>query len=227
MIQSGDQIGIRYSYQNRASDYLISSADMNAYQATLAGANGNKDITFHGSAGSITLNLDYSNTSDPTRTLASILTALKGDTFTQSSNSSTSFSHTGSSNKIWIQAGSEPDSGFTIALDHMSSADLGIYHLQADTSSHAVSSISKIKDAITTLSKNRSSLGAYQNRMEHMIKTLGNTIENTQSSESLIRDTNMADETVRFSNHNILMEAGQSMLAQANQSQQGVLSLLK
>ena len=228
VIQSGDQIGIRYSYQNRASDYLISSADMNAYQATLAGANGNKDITFHGSAGSITLNLDYNNTSsDLTRTLASILTALKGDTFTQSSNSSTSFSHTGSSNKIWIQAGSEPDYGFTITLNHMSSADLGIYHLQADTSSHAVSSISKIKDAITTLSKNRSSLGAYQNRMEHMIKTLGNTIENTQSSESLIRDTNMADETVRFSNHNILMEAGQSMLAQANQSQQGILSLLK
>lgn len=227
MIQSGDQIGIRYSYQNRASDYLISSADMNAYQAAPADASGNKDITVHGSAGSITLNLVYSNTSDHTRTLASILTALKGDTFTQSSNSSTSFSHTGSSNKIWIQAGSEPDSGFTITLNHMSSADLGIYHLQADTSSHAVSSISKIKDAITTLSKNRSSLGAYQNRMEHMIKTLGNTIENTQSSESLIRDTNMADETVRFSNHNILMEAGQSMLAQANQSQQGILSLLK
>ena len=60
-----------------------------------------------------------------------------------------------------------------------------------------------------------------------MIKTLGNTIENTQSSESLIRDTNMADETVRFSNHNILMQAGQSMIAQANQSQQGVLALLK
>ena len=228
MIQSGGQIGIRYSYQNHTSDYLISSADMSTYQSTLAGASGNKDITFHGSAGSITLNFDYSNTSsDPTRTLASILTDMNGDTFSQSSNSGTSFSHTGASNKIWIQAGSEPDSGFTIALDHMSSADLGIYHLQADNASHAISSISKIKDAINSLSENRSSLGAYQNRMEHAIKTLGNTIENTQASESLIRDTNMADETVRFSNHNILMQAGQSMIAQANQSQQGVLALLK
>ena len=70
-------------------------------------------------------------------------------------------------------------------------------------------------------------MGAYQNRLEHTIKNLDNVVENTQAAESLIRDTDMASEMVKYSNNNILAQAGQSMLAQANQTNQGVLSLLQ
>ena len=83
-----------------------------------------------------------------------------------------------------------------------------------------------IQDAIETVSKQRSSLGAIQNRLEHTIANLDTTSENTSAAESRIRDTDMAKEMVTYSKNNILAQAGQSMLAQANQSNQGVLSLL-
>jgi len=82
------------------------------------------------------------------------------------------------------------------------------------------------KSALSTVSKQRSDLGAVQNRLEHTINNLDNVVENTTSAESEIRDTDMATEMVKFANNNILAQAGQAMLAQANQSNQGVLSLL-
>ena len=82
------------------------------------------------------------------------------------------------------------------------------------------------KSAIKTVSQQRSDLGAVQNRLEHTIKNLDNVVENTTAAESQIRDTDMASEMVKYSNNNILMQAGQSMLAQANQTNQGVLSLI-
>ena len=82
------------------------------------------------------------------------------------------------------------------------------------------------KGAINAVSKQRSDLGAIQNRLEHTINNLDNVAENTTSAESAIRDTDMATEMVRYANNNILIQAGQSMLSQANQSNQGVLSLL-
>jgi flagellin len=88
-------------------------------------------------------------------------------------------------------------------------------------------SIENIKQALISISKQRSDLGAIQNRLEHTIKNLDNVVENTQAAESQIRDTDMAEEMVRYSNNNILAQAGQSMLAQANQTNQGVLSLLQ
>jgi flagellin len=90
----------------------------------------------------------------------------------------------------------------------------------------AQSAISTIKAALQNVSSMRSALGAIQNRLEHTIKNLDNVVENTTAAESTIRDTDMASEMVRFSNNNILAQAGQSMLAQANQSNQGVLSLI-
>ena len=83
-----------------------------------------------------------------------------------------------------------------------------------------------VKTALQTVSKQRSDLGAVQNRLEHTINNLDNVVENTTSAESAIRDTDMATEMVKYSNNNILTQAGQAMLAQANQSNQGVLSLL-
>ena len=87
--------------------------------------------------------------------------------------------------------------------------------------------MSKVQAAINKLSSHRSKLGAIQNRLEHTIANLDNTSENTQAAESRIRDTDMAKEMVTYSKNNILAQAGQSMLAQANQSTQGVLSLLQ
>ena len=93
--------------------------------------------------------------------------------------------------------------------------------------SQAKAALSAVKNALIKISKQRSDLGAIQNRLEHTIKNLDNVTENTQAAESQIRDTDMAEEMVRYSNNNILAQAGQSMLAQANQTNQGVLSLLQ
>ena len=86
--------------------------------------------------------------------------------------------------------------------------------------------MSAIQKAIESVSTQRSALGALQNRLEHTIANLDTTSENTSSAESRIRDVDMAEEMVEYSKNNILAQAGQSMLAQANQSTQGVLSLL-
>lgn len=88
-------------------------------------------------------------------------------------------------------------------------------------------SLKIVSNAINLISEMRSELGAYQNRLEHTINNLDNVTENTTAAESQIRDTDMAEQMVKYSNHNILMQAGQSMLAQANQSSQGILSLLQ
>lgn len=87
--------------------------------------------------------------------------------------------------------------------------------------------ITKVKDAIKEINRRRSKLGAIQNRLEHTVNNLDNVVENTQAAESQIRDTDMAAEMVKFSNNNILAQAGQAMLANSNQANQGVLSLLQ
>ncbi len=118
-------------------------------------------------------------------------------------------------------------------IQSMSAASLGINKLKStavgmvDTSGdNATDAIDVIANALQKVSTQRSALGAVQNRLEHTIKNLDNVVENTTSAESAIRDTDMATEMVKYSNANILSQAGQSMLAQANQSNQGVLSLL-
>ena len=83
-----------------------------------------------------------------------------------------------------------------------------------------------VAQALQRVSTQRSMIGAVQNRLEHTIKNLDNIVENTTSAESAIRDTDMAEEMVAYSNNNVLLQAGQSMLAQANQANQGILSLL-
>lgn len=99
--------------------------------------------------------------------------------------------------------------------------------LKIDTATNAQSAIATVQSSIEKLSTLRSKLGAVQNRLEHTVANLDNISENTQSAESRIRDTDMAEEMVQYSKNNILQQAGQSMLAQANQANQGVLSLLQ
>ena len=129
---------------------------------------------------------------------------------------------------LHVGADATSNNQITMNIETMSAKGLGVNGLQLDgvDDSRALGAIEKIKAAITKVSAQRSDLGAVQNRLEHTINNLDNVVENTTSAESQIRDTDMASEMVKYSNNNILSQAGQAMLAQANQSNQGVLSLL-
>ena len=129
----------------------------------------------------------------------------------------------GSKASVSLQVGAEDGNTITLNLSRMDAATIGVGTLQISNSE----SITKIDNAIQSVSKFRSDLGAVQNRLEHTINNLDNVVENTQAAESQIRDTDMATEMVKYSNNNILAQAGQAMLAQSNQANQGVLSLLQ
>ena len=128
---------------------------------------------------------------------------------------------------LHVGADADMTNKIAVNIDSMNSAGLGVKGIKADTEQDATYAIDAIADAISTVSSQRSALGAVQNRLEHTINNLDNVVENTTSAESRIRDTDMAEEMVNYSKNNILAQAGQSMLAQANQSNQGVLSLLQ
>ena len=126
-----------------------------------------------------------------------------------------------------LQVGALSGQAINISISSMKAADLGVNSVAVDSFGAAGASMTAIQGAISKVSDQRSALGALQNRLEHTISNLDNVAENTQSAESRIRDTDMAEEMVQYSKNNILAQAGQSMLAQANQSTQGVLSLLQ
>ena len=127
---------------------------------------------------------------------------------------------------LHVGADSESNNKIEVKVDAMSAAGVGVKGLKVDTEADATAAIDRIAEAVSKVSSQRSSLGAVQNRLEHTIANLDNVVENTTSAESRIRDVDMAEEMVEYSKNNILAQAGQSMLAQANQATQGVLSLL-
>ncbi len=130
-----------------------------------------------------------------------------------------------------LHVGSDADmtNKINVKLETMNSAYLGVkgINVKDDSGISATYAVDAIADAVNKVSSQRSALGAVQNRLEHTVANLDNIVENTTSAESRIRDTDMAEEMVNYSKTNILSQAGQSMLAQANQSNQGVLSLLQ
>ena len=130
---------------------------------------------------------------------------------------------------LHVGADADMTNKINVSIDSMDSASLGIkgLNIKDDSGNAATYAVDAISDAISKVSSQRSSLGAVQNRLEHTINNLDNVVENTTTAESRIRDTDMASEMVNYSKNNILAQAGQSMLAQANQSTQGVLSLLQ
>lgn len=127
-----------------------------------------------------------------------------------------------------LQVGSLSGQKISISISNMNSSKIGVGSSKISVSSYAAagSSMDAIQSAINSVSEQRSYLGALQNRLEHTISNLDNISENTSAAESRIRDVDMAEEMVEYSKNNILAQAGQSMLAQANQANQGVLSLL-
>ena len=130
---------------------------------------------------------------------------------------------------LHVGADATSNNQISVNLDAMSAKGLGVNGLKVDGAddTNAKNAIETIKESIQKVSTQRSALGAVQNRLEHTISNLDNVVENTTSAESQIRDTDMATEMVKYSNNNILAQAGQAMLAQSNQANQGVLSLLQ
>ena len=129
---------------------------------------------------------------------------------------------------LHVGADADENNKISLTIDAMDSTSLGVsgINLVDNTGAKATYAIDAIADAVSKVSAQRSALGAVQNRLEHTIANLDNVVENTTSAESQIRDTDMAAEMVNYSKNNILAQAGQAMLAQANTSTQGVLSLL-
>ena len=134
----------------------------------------------------------------------------------------------GLSLSLHVGADATKNNQITVNIEPMSAKGLGVNGLKVDgdDDSNALGAIDTIKEALQKVSDQRSTLGAVQNRLEHTINNLDNVVENTTSAESAIRDTDIADEMVKYSNNNILQQAGTSMLSQANQSNQLALSLL-
>jgi flagellin len=131
----------------------------------------------------------------------------------------------GSDTSIFVGYTNASDNSITISGVDLSSVAAGITSIASNAD--AKNLLSGIAAQIESVSEMRSKFGAVQNRLEHTVDNLDNVVENVTAAESRIRDTDMADEMVKFSKNNILTQAGQSMLAQANQSTQGVLSLLQ
>ncbi|MCR4793393.1 MAG: flagellin [Lachnospiraceae bacterium] len=127
---------------------------------------------------------------------------------------------------LWIQSGSEGGNGLYLTIPRMNADVIGVGSVDASTAEGARDGINKIKKALGVISKARSDIGAQQNALEHTVNNNNATVENTEAAESRIRDTDMAKEMVSLSINNILQQSTQTMMAQANQSAEGILSLL-
>ena len=195
-------------------------------ESLMAAAGLNMDVTLSGP------NPDEPNTffiTDSTVTYTATLTGGQGLGDTDAYLGQAKYGTTSGGRGIILQVGANEGQTMSFSIDDMSSTALGVNASKVDVSTQtgAQNSLANIDEAIGKVSKQRSLLGAVQNRLEHTIANLDNTAENLQAAESNIRDVDMASEMVTMSKYNILQQAGQSMLAQANQSTQGVLSLLQ
>jgi flagellin len=133
------------------------------------------------------------------------------------------------STTVTLQVGANKDQTISVTFSQMSSTALTVNNVanSVDTSANATGAIDTINKAIESVSKERSKLGAVQNRLEHTVANLNNASENLQAAESRVRDVDMAKEMMSYSKNNILQQAAQAMIAQANQQPQNVLQLLR
>lgn len=133
----------------------------------------------------------------------------------------------GGSCEFYVQAGPEADQQVDIVYDALSLYELGMTDTNVLTGEACARAMEEVKDALAIINKQRADFGAYQNRLEHAYRSNKNIEENTQAAESLIRDSYMAKTMVEYSNQNILVQAGQAMLVQANNNRDGLLQLLQ
>ena len=168
---------------------------------------------------------------DAKATVANLNKALEAEGIKADSADATTFVFSAIQNGkgLTLQIGDTADdfNQLTVSVGNMKAKSLGIADVDISTQAGAQTAVSKIKDAINSVSSTRGDLGAIQNRLEHTINNLSVTTENMTAAESRIRDTDMADEMMAYTKNNILVQAAQAMLAQANQVPQGVLQLLQ
>ena len=155
------------------------------------------------------------------------ITAADGATFTDQANGSFTFSVNTDDNALTFHIGANSGQNTKLTVQDMSAKSLGVDKVDLTTQTNADTAITTIDDAINTVSAQRAALGAMQNRLEHTINNLGTSSENLSAAESQIRDVDMAEEMSEYTKNNILVQAATSMLAQANQQPQNVLSLLR
>ena len=246
----GDYITYAKVSDSQVSQTSKTAVTINDAKLTVVGDTSTKSITIGGKAytirAKVTDGVNGINGNNITTSAARglIQTALAqankiGDTMGTTNTTNTTATMTVNNAKIQtkndltlslhVGADSASDNKISFNISTMDSEGLGIKGIKVTGASpaNATYAIDNIADAIKAVSKQRSGLGAVQNRLEHTINNLNNVVENTTSAESAIRDTDMASEMVKYSNNSILTQAGQAMLAQANQSNQGVLSLLQ
>lgn len=200
---------------------VISQADAAASVFTIewtneTGASGT--VTVGAAGGAVTINTDAGITFNAL-TAASIGDEVTFSTRAKSTNNIDS--------SLTFQIGSNSSQTMRVAIEDMGSAALNVDEIKIDTAQGAEASISAIQKAIEDVSAQRSKLGAFQNRLEHTINNLGTSSENLSAAESRIRDVDMAKEMMEFTKTSILSQAATSMLAQANQQPQQVLTLLQ
>ncbi len=203
--------------------YLVETAAAGTSPAKVAEANKTGTTKAFTSMDSLMAAIKRDNSAD-IKTVSSVnnggTISLKIETFADM-NSAIDFS-------LHVGADSSDDNKINLNISQMSARGLGINGLTitGDNDDNATAAIDVVADALAKVSGQRATLGAVQNRLEHTIANLDNVVENTTAAESAVRDTDMATQMVTYSNNQILAQAGQAMLAQSNQANQGVLSLL-
>jgi flagellin len=230
---NGAGIGVTASHVDGAGIVFTSNVKGSASDMTLTGATGTlagADTVTQGADATVTLTGSESYTATGNSiTITDAADAANGLSFELSDSAITaSVTLTVTANGgLNMQIGANEGQDMYVAIGDMRASALGVNGVDISTASNAKSAITTINDAITTVSTERAKLGAVQNRLEHTIKNLDTSAENLQASESRIRDVDMAKEMMEFTKNNILQQAAQAMLAQANQAPQGVLQLLR
>ena len=226
-IADGDKVSTKVAATKATADYVSADFDNGVSKSNSSIINAEQAVKL------MTSELTAANNIGTTKDAATVEAAAAGYTsdagITFTINKGTAEVADKLSFSLHVGSDADMTNKITVGIETMNSSYLGIKGLNVNDDSGIAGTyaIDAISDALQKVSEQRSSLGAVQNRLEHTIDNLDNVVENTTTAESRIRDTDMASEMVNYSKNNILAQAGQSMLSQANQQTQGVLSLLQ
>jgi flagellin len=203
---SGGKASTTYTITEQAGDIALADGNGNSQVLTKTGVNAGDTLNFSALGISIKTDSNYVTGGTAFNGLTIVTGAAAGATF---------------------QIGANAGQDLSLSIGDMTATGLSVNALDVSTQAGASASITTVNSALELVSAQRSNLGAVQNRLEHTIKNLDTSSENLQASESRIRDVDMAKEMMEFTKNNILQQAAQAMLAQANQAPQGVLQLLR
>jgi flagellin len=225
---------ITINYTKNGTNYTVAAASYSGMSALFAAVEGSTGQSFTSSAaGSITATAGAAGITSAIGGLTIVVKDSSGNIRQAATEAMSGFSVStqardeASNSSATIQIGSNASQSMIVDVDKMDAANLKVQGLKITTSGQANSAINALDYAIKEVSVERSKIGAFQNRLDHTINNLGTSAENITAAESRVRDVDMAKEMMEFTKNNILTQAAQAMLAQANQAPQGVLQLLR